>query len=376
MQPLQVDPGSIHENSSLRPSHPMKDLDHSNVHFSFENLPVTLHLFNLYWREHIHSRSSSQIQILVKKFKHRMRQYPKPFQMRFTLIHSLGTTDESGTDDNHFSYPSDVKVSYNHSCIIVCDHMNGRLQLFHLNTKKFMTSISHTLTLTHPITQIVEQSYKGCYEDAIIFAGVADAMYKFDLGELIEQAKERPNEPLPYIWKHEKFNCPRGITVTNCKVYVSDMYENLVKILDSVNGQLLCSMSIQSPTGVDFTSKGLLLIGQGDPLHCVNMFQHGESSALNDWKSMKQCGHGGEHSTIFKTPYSVVYDKTAKNFIVSDTDNNRIQILSEDGQLLRVFGSFGTNWREFKNPCGMTLNEQHGELMVCDTENHRIQIFQ
>jgi len=59
---------------------------------------------------------------------------------------------------------------------------------------------------------------------------------------------------------------------------------------------------------------------------------------------------------------------------VTDTRNNRVQILSSDGTFLRFFGREGDQGGEFNNPRGIGFL-RNGNIIVADSSNHRVQIF-
>ena len=52
----------------------------------------------------------------------------------------------------------------------------------------------------------------------------------------------------------------------------------------------------------------------------------------------------------------------------------RVVILNKEGELIKSFGSKGSEDGQFKSPCGVDVDEE-GRIIVCDTFNHRIQVF-
>jgi len=63
------------------------------------------------------------------------------------------------------------------------------------------------------------------------------------------------------------------------------------------------------------------------------------------------------------------------NLILSDYNNNRIQILNvEDGIFLKSFGSQGSSPDQLSDPAGMEIDNDN-YLYVCDGDNMRIQVF-
>jgi DNA-binding beta-propeller fold protein YncE len=57
---------------------------------------------------------------------------------------------------------------------------------------------------------------------------------------------------------------------------------------------------------------------------------------------------------------------------VADTANHRIQTFASDGDVLAVWGSFGTGARQFSAPGGIAVDTA-GNLFIADTGNHRVQ---
>ncbi|MGB9668820.1 MAG: NHL repeat-containing protein, partial [Anaerolineales bacterium] len=93
----------------------------------------------------------------------------------------------------------------------------------------------------------------------------------------------------------------------------------------------------------------------------------------------KIIGTAGTEPGQFQHPHDLAIAKDGSLYIV-DTDNNRIQHLSPDGQVLQVWGNFGdsttsqTPGGTFNQPWGIAI-DQDGFIYVADTWNHRIQKF-
>ena len=62
--------------------------------------------------------------------------------------------------------------------------------------------------------------------------------------------------------------------------------------------------------------------------------------------------------------------------VVLDWSQNchRVVILNKEGELIKSFGSKGSEDGQFNSPCGIDVDEE-GRIIVCDTWNHRIQVF-
>ncbi len=93
----------------------------------------------------------------------------------------------------------------------------------------------------------------------------------------------------------------------------------------------------------------------------------------------KIIGSPGNEPGQFQHPRDLAIAKDGTLYI-ADTDNNRIQHLTINGQVIQVWGSFGDSTTTeapggtFNQPWGIAI-DQDGYVYVADTWNHRIQKF-
>jgi DNA-binding beta-propeller fold protein YncE len=93
----------------------------------------------------------------------------------------------------------------------------------------------------------------------------------------------------------------------------------------------------------------------------------------------KVFGIPGDKEGEFSNPRGIAIGPDGTIYI-TDTDNHRIQHLSQDGEVLNVWGSFGDVTTSdapggtFNQPWGIEIAED-GAVYVADTWNHRIQKF-
>jgi DNA-binding beta-propeller fold protein YncE len=62
------------------------------------------------------------------------------------------------------------------------------------------------------------------------------------------------------------------------------------------------------------------------------------------------------------------------NLYVADSENNRIQELSADGQPLAQWGGAGSGPGQFNAPFGVAANAA-GKVYVADSKNNRVQVL-
>ena len=84
-------------------------------------------------------------------------------------------------------------------------------------------------------------------------------------------------------------------------------------------------------------------------------------------------GQPGSAAGMFNGPLGVAVNER-NEIAVTETGNNRIQIFSSDGTLLRSFGTKGNKQGEFNFPCGIAF-DKNGNIIVADSCNHRVQCF-
>ena len=85
---------------------------------------------------------------------------------------------------------------------------------------------------------------------------------------------------------------------------------------------------------------------------------------------------GTDYTQMFSNlsgPSGIAVD-TSGNVYVADTDNNRIQKFTSDGNFIKEWGRTGSGPGEFSHPSGIAVMNS-GNVYVADTGNNRIQKF-
>jgi hypothetical protein len=108
----------------------------------------------------------------------------------------------------------------------------------------------------------------------------------------------------------------------------------------------------------------------GNDGHFIRMWGKGGTGGY------EQIGTGfGE----FRLPYQVAIDANGLVW-VTDTDNERVQVFTRDGQFVRAFGANGANGStgggpgEFTKPYG-AASDCKGNIYITEQENRRVQVF-
>ena len=81
----------------------------------------------------------------------------------------------------------------------------------------------------------------------------------------------------------------------------------------------------------------------------------------------------GSGNGQFAQPFNLAIDSKG-NIWVTDTENNRVEQFSEEGEYLAQFGKEGTGNGEFESPKGIAIDSE-GNIWVVDSGNNRVQKF-
>ena len=84
-------------------------------------------------------------------------------------------------------------------------------------------------------------------------------------------------------------------------------------------------------------------------------------------------GKPGSGAGMFNGPWGVAVNER-NEIAVTEAGNNRIQIFSSDGTVVRSFGTKGDKQGEFNFPTGIAF-DKNGNIIVTDSRNHRVQCF-
>ena len=139
-----------------------------------------------------------------------------------------------------------------------------------------------------------------------------------------------------------------------------------VQIEDDENGTYSVSYFVKEPGQYDMS---VMVNGKpvgGMPFEPVQV-------KPRTFKTVMSIGRQGTNPGEFRKPWGVAVNERDE-IAIADLGNNRIQVLSSEGGIIRSFGKAGSDDGEFKGPCDVTWGGK-GEIIVSDSGNHRIQLF-
>lgn len=168
---------------------------------------------------------------------------------------------------------------------------------------------------------------------------------------------------------------PKCIAVddANGNVFVSDdkivLLSRQGKFIRHIGSAGKGPMQFNSPHGIGVSNRDSFLI--------VSDMQNNRVQIMskNGDDFIYMFGKKGISNSDFLYPTGLTVDKPTGNIIVCDSSNNRIQVFSPRGEYIKSFGSKGTGPNELLHPTGLSINTRNGELYVVDNKNNRIQIY-
>ena len=167
------------------------------------------------------------------------------------------------------------------------------------------------------------------------------------------------------------FNYPQGIAIDS---------EDNIYVVDSSNARIQ-----------KFSPEGDFILSFGDHVYNEGIFQFPWDIHVNEdgtfWvldssslmlvneagEVLDEFGEFGSEPGQLFGPTSFEIDSQG-NFVVLDSQNNRVQIFDSAGLHIDKFGSQGTGNGQFQNPKSLAL-ESDGSILVSDASNFRIQRF-
>ena len=126
--------------------------------------------------------------------------------------------------------------------------------------------------------------------------------------------------------------------------------------------------SLGHPCGVAFGRNGLWAVADYSN-HCVYIFDDKD-------QLVRKFGSNGSNNGQFSNPHGVAFDshKSHNHLYVVDYGNHRVQKFDTNGNYLLQFGSRGASDGQLNNPYSVTVHND--KVYIADFSNKRISVFQ
>ena len=135
--------------------------------------------------------------------------------------------------------------------------------------------------------------------------------------------------------------------------------------IDKPNKIMNDNGSMSYPWGVAFGRNGLWAVADASN-HCVYIFDDKD-------QLVRKFGSNGSNNGQFSNPHGVAFDSHNHLYIV-DWSNRRVQKFNTNGNYLLQFGSRGASDGQLNSPNGVTVHND--KVYIADYINKRISVFQ
>ena len=175
-----------------------------------------------------------------------------------------------------------------------------------------------------------------------------------------------------------QFSTPTGVAVdASGNVFVADTSNHRVQRYNAATAAwtTLGGLASGSGNGQFAYPQGVAVdpSGTGQAVVVADTNNHRVQVLTNALAYSSQFGSSGAGNGQFANPRGVAVDG-AGNRWVADTENNRVQKFTSAGAYSSQFGSYGTGDGQFSNPYGVAVGPD-GSVWVADTGNDRVQRF-
>ncbi|KAI6660171.1 PEP-CTERM domain protein [Oopsacas minuta] len=144
-------------------------------------------------------------------------------------------------------------------------------------------------------------------------------------------------------------------------IYIVDYSNNCVKVFDST-AKYIFKFGDSNGEGKMFSPRSLVICRS----RILITHDHDILNYNLDGEFISRIGKHGKGELEFDIPWGIAINESNDDIYICDSNNNRIQILSQDFQFESQFGSF-------KYPCDVKLSKEY--IYVLDTSNPCIHLF-
>ena len=172
------------------------------------------------------------------------------------------------------------------------------------------------------------------------------------------------------IERGEKNPCPRGVSTDGKYLFISDKAnESIMKY--TIKGRFIVESgnTFGGRCGIAINKKMERVYVAHESDNKIEVLDLNLDPILNGLEFGKE----GDKKKEFKQPRDVAVARDDKVY-VSDTNNNRIQVFSADGDYITEFGNTGTRKDKLSAPAGLCVDRDN-HILVADHGNNRVCIF-
>ncbi len=154
---------------------------------------------------------------------------------------------------------------------------------------------------------------------------------------------------------------PAGVVVTADKVYISDLKNNKIHVLDKASGKTVFEIGKSGKNIGELYYPTNMVIGPDNFLYVTEIGNFRVQKFTLDGKPIRAYGEAGDRPGQFARPKGVAVDRHGNIYTVDAAFEN-VQIFDSEGRLLLFFGSPGGNREDINLPTSMVIDYENAPL--------------
>ncbi|MEW6374958.1 MAG: hypothetical protein AB1502_04110 [Thermodesulfobacteriota bacterium] len=154
---------------------------------------------------------------------------------------------------------------------------------------------------------------------------------------------------------------PAGVAVSGNRLYVSDLKNHEIQVLDKASGKLLFKFGKTGKNEGELYYPTNMVIAPDGHLYVTEIGNFRIQKFTLDGKSIRVYGEIGDRPGQFARPKGVAVDREGNIYAVDAAFEN-IQIFNQEGKLMLFFGQPGGNREDINLPTAMVIDYENASL--------------
>ncbi len=154
---------------------------------------------------------------------------------------------------------------------------------------------------------------------------------------------------------------PAGIAISGNRIYVSDIKNHAIHVLDKLSGKLLFKFGKAGQKEGELYYPTNMVIAPDNYLYVTEIGNFRIQKFTLDGKPVRIYGEIGDRPGQFSRPKGVAVDREGNIYVVDAAFEN-IQVFNQDGQLMLFFGQPGGNREDINLPTAMVIDYENAPL--------------
>ncbi len=154
---------------------------------------------------------------------------------------------------------------------------------------------------------------------------------------------------------------PAGVVVSGDKLYVSDLKNNKIHVLDKATGKTVSEIGKAGKNIGELYYPTNMAIGPDNCLYVTEIGNFRVQKFTLDGKPVRAYGEAGDKPGQFARPKGVAVDRQGNIYTVDAAFEN-VQIFDQEGRLLLFFGNPGGNKEDINLPTSMVIDYESAPL--------------